>query len=211
MYKIYIQNKPLFLIDKPGTLVKDYIHRPEVLFLDEPNFAAISTTIQQLEDQKIPAAILQHHNLAELLFVVKSHFTVIVAAGGLVHTKENELLLIFRKGKWDLPKGKLDEDENLEKCAIREIKEETGALDLTIINLLQNTYHTYYENEKHILKETYWFLISTNKRSPLQPQTEEDIEKCEWVKLGALSDHMNNMHASIIDVINTGKTVLEKT
>jgi 8-oxo-dGTP pyrophosphatase MutT (NUDIX family) len=131
-----------------------------------------------------------------------------VASGGLVHTKDNETLLIFRKGKWDLPKGKLDEGEDLEACALREIVEETGAANLKVEQPLYISYHTYHEKEAHILKESHWFLIKTNKKSILHPQTEEDIERCEWVPLDKLPGYMNNMHASIIDVVNAGIKLL---
>ena len=50
----------------------------------------------------------------------------VVAAGGLVTNDKNELLTMFRRGKWDLPKGKLDEEETIEACALREVREETG-------------------------------------------------------------------------------------
>ena len=204
MIKIYVQNKPLFLVDSIGKEIEEYVHRPDILFIDKLNFSSINTMLQQLEQGDFYAGVFLHPNLSELLDAFKSNLIVIKAAGGMVYTKDKELLLIFRKGKWDLPKGKIDEGEDLETCALREIKEETGAIALEIQKPLQVTYHTYYEGEKHILKESHWFLIKTTTRSALQPQTEENIEKCEWVALDKVSSYMNNMHASIIDVTNTG-------
>lgn len=200
MVKLYVQNKPLFLVDKIDKEVEEYIHRPATIFIDELNVSAVNTMLQQLEQAEFYAGVFQHNNLARLLDAFKTKLYVIEAAGGLVYTKQKDVLLIFRKGKWDLPKGKLDEGEDLETCALREIKEETGADFLQLEKPLQVTYHTYYEGEKHILKESHWFLVKTKKRSVLKPQVEEDIEKCEWVPFDKLPSYTNNMHASIIDV-----------
>ena len=57
----------------------------------------------------------------------------IIAAGGVVFRIEHEvvsILLIFRNGVWDLPKGKLEKGESIEMCASREVSEETGTLSL---------------------------------------------------------------------------------
>lgn len=201
MIKLFIHNKPLFLVDKTEGEVEDFLHRPNTIFLDELNTPSIKTMLYELAQPEFYAGVLLHKNVEEALAAFKSHLHVIVAAGGLVYTEQNEVLLIFRKGKWDLPKGKLDEGEELEACALREIEEETGANGLAIDKPLLITYHTYFEGEKHILKESHWYLIKSAKKTPLKPQTEEDIEKCEWVPAEKLGSYMSNMHASIIDVI----------
>jgi 8-oxo-dGTP pyrophosphatase MutT (NUDIX family) len=120
------------------------------------------------------------------------------------------VLLIFRRGKWDMPKGKLDEGEDLETCAIREISEETGLKSLKLIRPLQVTYHTYFERERHILKESHWYLVRCNRKTELTPQVEEDIEKCEWVPLNRTETYTGNMHASIIDVLTAAKQDFSK-
>ena len=119
----------------------------------------------------------------------------------MVTDKKNQVLFIFRRGKWDLPKGKLDDGEEIEACALREIEEETGATGLSIEKPFHITYHTYFEGDKQVLKESHWFLVNTSEKTILNPQTEEDIEKCEWVPLNRLGNYMSNMHASIIDVV----------
>ena len=86
-----------------------------------------------------------------------SRYTLIEAAGGIVYNNQDELLMIFRNGKWDLPKGKLEQGETKQQCAIREVEEECGVSGLNIINQVQNTYHTYFDNDASILKTTYWF------------------------------------------------------
>ena len=62
------------------------------------------------------------------------------AAGGYVvrRTPKGNLkvLTIFRRGLWDLPKGKLDPGESPEKGAVREVSEEVG-IKKKSITLLQ--------------------------------------------------------------------------
>ena len=53
-------------------------------------------------------------------------FRFIEAAGGLVQNSNGDYLIIFRYGKWDLPKGKLETNERIQDAALREVSEETG-------------------------------------------------------------------------------------
>ncbi len=210
MVKIYIRNKPLYITDKQSPEIDDYLHRPYTIFIDELNSHAVNNMLQQLEEPEVYRGVFIYPDVEKVLAAFKEHLYLIVAAGGLVQTNTREVLLIFRKGKWDLPKGKLDEGESIEECAVREIEEETGVKGLQILQPLQVTYHTYHEGDKHVLKESHWFLMTIGERSSLRPQTEEDIENCEWVRIEELSHYMNNMHASIIDVIRNTLDLLKQ-
>jgi 8-oxo-dGTP pyrophosphatase MutT (NUDIX family) len=125
----------------------------------------------------------------------------ILAAGGLVQNEKGEVLLIFRRGKWDLPKGKVENNEPLELCAQRETKEETGLSFLELQRFLVTTYHTYSEGKQLILKETHWYLYRTAGTPQLSPQTEEDIFKAEWVPLSRLEQYTSNTFRLITDVL----------
>ena len=209
MIKIYIENKLLFLIDRLNGEIESYVHQPDTFFLNVVNDVTIESLIHNLQPANIHRGIILHENLSELMALLKSSYHVIEAAGGLVYTPDHKLLLIFRRGKWDLPKGKLDAGETLVECALREIKEETGATALHIHQPLQVTYHTYFERGQNILKQSHWYLILTENTSDLKPQQEEDIEKCEWVSIENLSTHRKNMHASIQDVLDAGLNILQ--
>lgn len=128
-------------------------------------------------------------------------FAKIKAAGGLVVNERGNLLMIFRRGKWDLPKGKLENNEPIEECAARETREETGLNELLLQRFLCTTYHTYTEKKELILKETHWFLYHTPGVPELVPQTEEDIFKAEWVDPRKLSDYTSNSFRLIVDVL----------
>jgi 8-oxo-dGTP pyrophosphatase MutT (NUDIX family) len=181
------------------------------VLIDEFNVHTVKAMIHEMEAAKIHAGVFLHDDIEAAMKAFKKKFVLIKAAGGLIHTKEDELLLIFRRGKWDLPKGKLDDGEDLETCAVREVNEETGLENVNIEKSLCITYHTYHQDGKHILKESHWFLMKAKKQTNLLPQLEEDIEKCEWVPVDQLTSYMENTHVSILDVVNAGVKILHET
>lgn len=109
---------------------------------------------------------------------VKSRFLIIKAAGGIV-TKKDKILMIFRLGKWDFPKGKLDKGESPEECAIREVEEECN-IKVRLGAHLYNTWHTYTQNRKSILKKTYWYAMESVNDSGMKPQADEGIVDISW-------------------------------
>ena len=127
----------------------------------------------------------------------------ILAAGGLVTNDKNELLMMFRRGKWDLPKGKLDEGESLESCAVREVQEETGLKDLELGSLVGVTYHEYFDkySDAEVIKETHWFAMKAKGEHKLIPQTEEDIEKIIWANEVAIKECSKNTYRNIEEII----------
>ena len=126
----------------------------------------------------------------------KQNFPVIEAAGGVV-MKNQEILFIYRNGKWDLPKGKLEINESVSVCAVREVEEECGISQLTIVKELATTYHTYLQAGEIVLKITYWFLMDCKDESPLVPQTEEGIELVEWKNKKAVQLALENTYPNI--------------
>ena len=205
--KIYFGDKPLFLTDKITEEIKPYADDAETLKLKTLDAPQLQSLIGSMREASTRAAIILY-SVADAFEAVKNQFTLIQASGGLVHSRD-KILLIFRRGKWDLPKGKLDDDEDLVNCALREVKEETGLSDLTFEHTLAISYHTYYEAGRHILKETHWHLLKGNDAEVLVPQTNEDIEKCEWVDMDKLIAYMENAPASIIDVLKKGIALLK--
>lgn len=127
----------------------------------------------------------------------------IIAAGGLVVNEKNELLLIFRRGKWDLPKGKLDENESIESCAVREVQEETGIRQITLLHLLGKTYHEYFDAwlQEEVMKESWWYVMQASSTEKLIPQTEEDIEQIIWADKKRIAICMKNSYANVVDII----------
>lgn len=211
MHKIiYFGNKPLVL-SNPITKAET-VFSPQDRLLIETELTAenVAGMISGLQQKEIDGGIYEHTNTDETLQAFAAQMEHLQAGGGLVYTPQQTVLLIFRRGKWDLPKGKLDEGETLEACAVREVMEETGLRKATIEKPLTTTWHTYYQDGKLILKESHWFLMTTPTEEALVPQQDEDIERCIWVPLNELDQYMANTHPSIVDVINWGRNELQK-
>ena len=131
--------------------------------------------------------------------------TPIIAAGGIVVNPNKEILWIFRRGFWDLPKGKLDPNETIEACAIREVMEETGITNLVLGDLILTTKHLYHDRylNTEVEKTTYWYKMSTDTLQAGIPQTEEDIEAVKWVKQADLAPYLEQTYDSIQEVIQS--------
>lgn len=199
--KIYFNDKPLFLCDAIDAAIEPYMHHDDAVFIDEFSMPAVKSMIHEMELQKIHAGVFLHTNLEELKKAFWKKFTLVAAGGGLVHNKEGEILMIFRRNKWDLPKGKLDKGETIEQCALREVEEETGLRNITLHKHLLTTWHTYHDRGKFILKESHWYDMTISDTQALVPQTEEDITAIQWVDKKQLPALMSNTLPSIKDVL----------
>ena len=105
-----------------------------------------------------------------------------------------QALLIRKHGQWDIPKGKRKKKERAEKCALREVAEETG-LDRKRLSIrhkfCRSSYITYYAS-KPVNKTVDWFLMDYDGslEDRLTPDLGENIDLCVWVPLGELVDRM---------------------
>ena len=181
----------------------------KVNIVSNTNEQSIKAAIEHVGNGTVTTAILLHSEPGVVLNRIKDHFKFVQAAGGLVQNNENKFLLIYRNGKWDLPKGKLDPGEDLPACAIREIKEETGLKTVSIIKPIGATYHTYFQDGQVCLKESNWYLMHTEQTNNLVPQIEEGIEKCIWADPADLSPYLRQTHPSIADILEEGFTLLK--
>lgn len=204
--KIYFNDKPLFLCDNIDEVVEPFVHHDDAVFIDELDTHTVKSMIYEMQLEKIHAGVFFHPNLEELKKAFFKKFTLVQAAGGLVKNGQGENLLIFRRGKWDLPKGKLDKGESLEECAVREVEEETGLQNIKLLGPLLVTYHTYHEGTKFILKESHWYKMKTQSNQDLVPQTEEDIQQVIWASDKDLSTYMNEAFPSVVDVLEAGRS-----
>ncbi|REA63124.1 NUDIX hydrolase [Dyadobacter luteus] len=176
-----------------------------VLFLN----TTASTAVQAISilEKEMPGDLLSltmaTREKSEVEDKIKGLFKVIKAAGGVV-VKDGKWLFMFRRKKWDLPKGKLDKGENSKQAAVREIEEETG-VKAVIRDRVCTTWHTYSLNNSRILKRTKWYLLDCTDDSAMAPQADEQIEKLSWLTQTEGQAILVNSFSSIRYVVDSLK------
>ena len=198
MYKVFIQNRPIFFISAKE------IEKHTGIFVKE-KFAI--TEKVELTDllTKLPSTLFLHiicEKPEETMVLLFEDYQKIEAAGGIVKRKE-KYLFIKRNGLWDIPKGKLEDNEHPEIGAIREIEEECGICNFKLKSHILTTYHTYEYKGIPTLKKTYWYSFEYSGPKKGKPQAEEGITKIAWKKKEDLNKVLENTYASIADVIHT--------
>lgn len=159
--------------------------------------------VKLIESDEHIKEVFVYNNAPETLFgYLKELCDLIEAAGGVVQNEQDDILMIYRRGFWDLPKGKIDPGETKEQAAVREVSEECGIPEPEIIRELQTTYHTYFLKGRRILKPSYWYLMRSTDQE-LTPQTEEDIEIAQWTAPSALSPLLEKAYPSIRELLLT--------
>lgn len=189
MYKVFVNDKPLFLTNE---IAKETDFQ---LFLLES--IDIEQLIIKMFQNKIQKASLYYPDEKAILKKMKEKIPVCKAGGGLVYNTKGEVLFIFRNGKWDLPKGGIEKGEEIEDTAMREVEEETGVGKLKISRKLQKTYHVFKRNGKYKLKVTHWFEMHTKFDGKTQPQQKEGIEKAVWLKPDEVKEALKNSFENI--------------
>lgn len=190
--KIYINNNNLILTDVLS----------DTKIIKYQDFNQLKQIISDLESNKFNEIKLYASNINDILTDLYKIYTKIDAAGGIIRNEKNEILIINRLNKFDLPKGKVEPNEDIKDTAIREVKEETGLQDVGIISFFDSTFHTYELKNKKILKQTHWFLMRSTSTQKLIPQTIEDISSVEWINALDINKIFKNTYPSIIDLIN---------
>lgn len=187
IYKVFIKGKQQ--IFKENQEIFDYVAKN----INYKDF------IQKIESNKKEKTYI----IDDLSFFwkkFKKQFNYIQAAGGIVLNNElDSFLAIKRLGVLDLPKGKIEKNEKKKKAAKREIEEETGVTNLSLIKKLSPTYHTYTckYTKDNILKKCNWYLYTTTFKGKLVPQKEEDISSCFWYPLIKVNKFKKNTYPSI--------------
>ena len=198
MYKVFFNQKPLILTNKI-----QYLSDTEPLLFIK--YTSVTQIIKALKSSKNSKVFLYHKDTDKLWKGFIKKFPIVEAAGGLVKRSDNKLLFIFRNNKWDLPKGGVEKKELIINAAKREVTEETGVSDIIVEKKISETYHIFKKGKRFKLKKTYWFKMSTTYMGKTKPQTEEGIEKTEWVSNKnieyILNDAFENIRIIVLEVL----------
>ncbi len=201
MYKIYINDRLLTLMETRDAI--KYLPADENRFVLRYNGKSkhIIQIADMLEKSNRDIEVILYSNDLKALFkTFKSLYKFIKAAGGVVFNQQGEILTMYRRGSWDLPKGKIDKGEGKKDAALREVREETGIQNIELKELVARTFHTYKHGGRRVLKKTYWYKMITSDME-LTPQEEEDIEIVAWEKPDSFLKS-KKMYPSIVTVLN---------
>jgi len=189
MHTIFIGDKPIKLTTeiKKETNFKAYLLK--TVNIDE--------VIKILMTTDLNAVHLIHDNKEELLSYFLKLLPNVIAGGGKVINAKDETLFIYRNDKWDLPKGKAESNETIEETAIREVEEETGIQDLSIVKSLPTTYHIFKRQGEYRIKVTYWFEMTSHYEGKFKPQKKEGITKVKWLNKKDIEKALTNSYANI--------------
>jgi len=200
MYKVFFQDRIIYVTeDFRSHFFNDYglFYK----YYDQDELADLLKLFGILT--KIKKLYIFHKDLEQVWSGLKTCFINIEAAGGLIFNQQNQILVIKRLGKWDFPKGKIEEGESRERAALREVNEETGISDLEIGAPLKATYHIYIKDGKAILKTTYWFQMHTSGTIDPMPELEEEITETVWFDRKDLQLILGNTYLSIVDLLQS--------
>ena len=180
--KIYINNKPLILTTDSEAYIAANPVASGYLPLEGAFPRNFRLALQHIGKPGTMGAIIEDFSQESLQDELHDLFTPIDAGGGVVMNEHNEVLMIYRRGKWDLPKGKRDDGEEISACALREVSEETGLHKLKLGEKICDTYHVYSQHKQNLLKRTAWYKMKGTVKEEPKPQAEENIIEAKWVK-----------------------------
>ncbi|HQU99819.1 MAG: NUDIX domain-containing protein [Bacteroidia bacterium] len=192
MYQIFNNEKCLHIVKhKPKQYSKSSI------LINANDSEAINEAVQNLLNEKPNSIFLVTPFIHKVFKEVRAYFLIIEAAGGLVYNDANKLLMIYRLGKWDLPKGKIERGEAKRDAAIREVQEECALTQLRIESFIATTYHIYFIKNQPVLKFSHWYKMYCADKAIPQPQIEEGISEVIWANKKQVAKNAIASYATI--------------
>lgn len=189
IHTIYFGNTAVIITSKHDSL------NASVLYVDENMSVSRAKVIKKVETSKCVVIITPNPDLT--LDLLSREFKLVEAAGGAVLDSRDRLLMIYRRGAWDLPKGHIEPNEECRTAALREVEEETGIRAEIIRNEpLAITLHAYDTYGQWELKRSYWWPMRAIG-GELLPEHEEDIARVEWCDQEAVERNICNTYETI--------------
>ncbi|WP_417866004.1 NUDIX hydrolase [Xanthomarina gelatinilytica] len=193
MHKVFVNDKPIILTTK--------VEKEKGFKNYSLKTVNLNKVVKELNKTSLKEVRLIHENEEKLLKKFLKKLPNVVAGGGKAFNEKGDILFIYRNDKWDLPKGKTEKKESIEKTALREVEEETGVKNLEIVKPLETTYHIFKRNGRNRIKITYWFEMKTSYSGKLEPEETEGITKVAWLNKEEAKKALENSYANIKGLI----------
>lgn len=201
--------KKIYYADKVIIFTSDYqTSEGKTLFVPHGRHVSVHRLLKALEDTR--TLMVYSPEIDGVLDAFMGNFTRIEAAGGVVEAVDGRLLMIRRRGFWDLPKGHCESDEDFRGCALREVAEECG-IDPALVEVgaeIVRTLHFYWYpiHDRWEMKQTVWYKMSySGDENCVNPQAEEDITDIEWFTPEQAARYARESYKSIQDVIEMNR------
>ncbi len=199
MYKVFYNERIIFLCphrlpeyESDQSIIYYYNSREELLDYVNLFYFKSSAT---------PSLFIIHEDIELLFASFVSYHQYIYAAGGIVKKRGGDILFIYRFNRWDLPKGKVEPNEDIEQAALREVEEECGISGHKIVKQLSPVYHVYLQNDQMVLKKTFWYEMLLAGKHLLVPQISEGISEVAWKGKKDRDLIYTDTYASLADVL----------
>ena len=200
MYKVFIDNSVIEFFDSSEEIPS---RKYELVWNSLEN--DLSKLLDVFDFSQTNSCLLVVYEDFELAFNRVFHaYEFMDAAGGIVKC-DRRYLFIERHGMWDIPKGKLDANEQPWEAAVREIEEECGIQGPTIDHLLGITFHTYSYMGRPTIKKNWWYALNYTGSMEVFPQEEESITQAIWIEKEEWGMIRENTYESIKEVLNMAK------
>src|SRR5690606_5125523 len=109
------------------------------------------------------------------------------SSGGVVFRRGEAALdfLLIRDpyNNWGLPKGHIEGGETPAEAALREVAEETGLIELSVVAQLPTIDWFFRDRGRLVHKFCHFFLVESATGDP-EPQRTEGITECVWRSAG---------------------------
>ncbi|MGV3609826.1 MAG: NUDIX hydrolase [Fluviicola sp.] len=200
MYKVFIDNSVIQFLDSSEKVPSG---KYDLVWNSLEN--DLSTLLDQFDFTASSVCLLVIYEDFELAFNRVFHaYEFMDAAGGIVKC-DRRYLFIERHGVWDIPKGKLDSNEQPWEAAVREIEEECGIKGPEIDHFLGVTFHTYSYMGRLTIKKNWWYALNYSGSMEVTPQEEESITQAIWIDKSEWKMIRENTYDSIVEVLEMAK------
>lgn len=199
MYKVFFDQKQIFIVEGICSSITNDDEKH--LFQSEKKLAETLSVFLRQQDKDRIYIICEDEEMVIDSFTNLYEYRI--AAGGLVRDEKGRILMIFRKGLWDLPKGHMDKGETPVQTAVRETVEETGVENPSPTRYISDTWHLYYLKGKLVIKKSIWYEMSADSGCDLTPQVEEDITETKWADPLDLPHLYKNTYLSIAELLTS--------
>ena len=127
-------------------------------------------------------------------------------AGCIILNESSEVLLLHRntpiRKQWEMPGGKLEDGEDHQTAAEREIEEEIGV----VIEIVKKLGRKDFIEDEYVVTYT-WYLAKVKKGKPTIMEREkfDDLKFISWSDLSKMNDQLSPNTHNLVEAYFSGK------